>query len=222
MGRLVAQSWDLGSRLVFKRSRVRIPEPKTRWKIIAIVKKVKRKDNYIRRDQIIFFWFVNSDQMPGLFVQYLAIYDIEKLPKKQQIQSRFKTLQIAKQTFKRLPKSSKNSPQCWISAKSGHNVSDQNVSLLSQGTIPTVWRKISYPSQSSLWKYLTDLSERIDFFKGWIQKGKPESFWLGGFFFPQSFLTAILQNFARKNSVTVDQVGQAFLHLNPILHFTIP
>ena len=81
MGRLVAQSWDLGSRLVFKRSRVRIPELKTRWKIIAIVKKVKRKDNYIRRDQIIFFWFVNSDQMPGLFVQYLAIYDIEKLPK---------------------------------------------------------------------------------------------------------------------------------------------
>ena len=59
MGRLVAQSWDLGSRLVFKRSRVRIPEPKTRWKIIAIVKKVKRNDNYIRRDQIIFFWFVN-------------------------------------------------------------------------------------------------------------------------------------------------------------------
>jgi hypothetical protein len=80
-----------------------------------------------------------------------------------------------------------------------------------QGSIPSNWRKISYPSQSSLSKYLSDLSERIEFFRGWITRGKPDSFWLGGFFFPQSFLTAILQNFARKNGITVDQVTTVFL-----------
>jgi dynein heavy chain len=84
-----------------------------------------------------------------------------------------------------------------------------------KGTIPTVWRKISYPSQSSLLKYLTNLRDRVDFFRGWVQRGKPDSFWLGGFFFPQSFLTAILQNFARKNSVTVDQVTWVFLTFFP-------
>ena len=78
-----------------------------------------------------------------------------------------------------------------------------------QGTIPPNWRKISYPSQCCLFKYLSDLSSRVEFFATWISNGRPDSFWLGGFFFPQSFLTAILQNYARKNGITVDQVSIA-------------
>ena len=90
-----------------------------------------------------------------------------------------------------------------------HQNKPTNYTYNFQGSIPSNWRKISYPSQSSLSKYLSDLSERIEFFRGWITRGKPDSFWLGGFFFPQSFLTAILQNFARKNGITVDQVPKS-------------
>jgi dynein heavy chain len=54
---------------------------------------------------------------------------------------------------------------------------------------------------------MEDLKERIRFIHSWIHNGIPKVFWFAGLFSPQSFLTAILQNFSRKNRVAVDSVA---------------
>lgn len=44
----------------------------------------------------------------------------------------------------------------------------------------------------------------------WIIKGQPHCFWISGFYFTQSFLTGVKQNFARKYKHPIDKVTFSF------------
>ncbi|KAK2951265.1 putative Dynein axonemal heavy chain 6 [Blattamonas nauphoetae] len=59
--------------------------------------------------------------------------------------------------------------------------------------VPEIWSHVAYPSLKPL--------------SSWIEHGEPPSFLLPGFFFPQAFLTGVLQTHARLTQIAIDTLS---------------
>eukprot|EP00002_Diphylleia_rotans_P028875 TRINITY_DN5840_c0_g1_i3.p1 TRINITY_DN5840_c0_g1~~TRINITY_DN5840_c0_g1_i3.p1 ORF type:complete len:4482 (-),score=987.95 TRINITY_DN5840_c0_g1_i3:157-13602(-) len=68
---------------------------------------------------------------------------------------------------------------------------------LAESRIPTAWLRISWPA-SSLPSWFVGITQRIDQMNSWLATGRPVVVWLGGFFNPLGFMTAMKQDAVRR------------------------
>uniref|UniRef100_A0A6T8DZ44 Dynein heavy chain C-terminal domain-containing protein n=1 Tax=Prymnesium polylepis TaxID=72548 RepID=A0A6T8DZ44_9EUKA len=76
--------------------------------------------------------------------------------------------------------------------------------------VPELWAKVAYPSMKPLASWVPDLLKRLSFIQDWFDSNKPQVFWISGFYFPQAFITGVMQNHARKYQVPIDTVTYGY------------
>jgi dynein heavy chain len=94
---------------------------------------------------------------------------------------------------------------------------DSMYQSLLNNQVPALWSAKAYPTLKPLASFYQDMIQRIAFFRSWfdLEPGiAPKSYWMSAFFFPQGFLTSVLQTFSRKNQTPIDVLGFSFKFLS--------
>eukprot|EP00727_Mastigamoeba_balamuthi_P003136 m51a1_g1282 putative dynein heavy chain axonemal (4140) ;mRNA; f:131088-144324 len=78
---------------------------------------------------------------------------------------------------------------------------------LLDNVVPAMWEQVAYPSVKPLNAWFKDLQLRVQFIGSWLTNGQPNVFWFSGLFFPQGFVTGMLQNHARKYNVPINTLA---------------
>ena len=76
--------------------------------------------------------------------------------------------------------------------------------------LPGIWRKVSYASLKPLASWFKDMLERVSFIRSWLMEKAPLSYWMSGFYFPQGFLTGVLQTHSRLYKIPIDTLNFKF------------
>jgi len=80
-------------------------------------------------------------------------------------------------------------------------------SALRDGLLPRAWQDVAYPSCRPLASWVADLRLRIDTHRLWEQQKKlPVCFCMSYMFFPQGFLTSLLQAFSRSSGAHLETI----------------
>lgn len=72
--------------------------------------------------------------------------------------------------------------------------------------VPDLWATKGFLSTKTLANWIIDLKLRNEYIQAWVTYGTPNTNWICGFFFPQSFLTGTLQTHARKHNLPIDSL----------------
>lgn len=72
--------------------------------------------------------------------------------------------------------------------------------------VPKNWAFYGYLSLKPLGSWFVDFLKRIEFMSRWVAEGKLPSYWVSSFYFPQGFMTAVLQTYARKTMTPIDEL----------------
>lgn len=73
--------------------------------------------------------------------------------------------------------------------------------------VPENWEAKAYPSLKPLTSWIENLKQRIEFFEKWLEVTHPMAFWLPSLFFPQGFLTSLLQRYSRHHQIAIDELS---------------
>lgn len=83
---------------------------------------------------------------------------------------------------------------------------EQSYQAILNNQVPKSWTKLAYPSLRSLAGWYSDFLLRVEFFRKWYLEDKPNTFWLSAFYFPQGFLTSVLQHYSRSTRIAIDKL----------------
>jgi dynein heavy chain len=74
--------------------------------------------------------------------------------------------------------------------------------------VPAVWAKLAWPSLRPLASWMSNLMQRMEQLREWTENPMeiPKVTWISGLINPQSFLTAIMQETAQRNSLELDKL----------------